>query len=868
MGGSPRIAPGRQSPMGGESRPGWRSSLELVGHLVWQGYAGQHLALACLTAIAIGACVALAVSLEVASRSIRTELRGTAQAISGRSDLRVGGWGSAIPESLLDEIRRIDGVASAEPVARHRFRIATDPMAGEPLEVIGVDLLAERPIHDYAFDSSRLVTPDPLRLIAEPEALIVTGAFRERTGVAIGDEIRVRAPAGDRTLVVRGVLESSGLARAYAGQIAIMDVFALQDLVGPPGFLQLIAVDVAPDADPARVREAIEERTRGVASVAPEGGESGGLERSLEVVQLGVAVVVAMGMGVALMLAYGTAALSTERRAAEFALLRVAGLEARRVRAIVVIDTLVMGAMATSVGFPLGVLLARPTTRAFSGIGALFARGEIEPAAPGWITLAAGLLVGLVVSGLGASLPARSASRKRPLDVLQRARLGATERLRPGGWVAFAILLLVGAAAPLPAIARAAWLAVAAVGLVRSGVRRWLPRLMGAASGALERALPGVGYLVGIAATARPLQASIAISAIAGLLGAVAAIAIVIASLARTVDDWMAGGFIGDATLRSTGPFAISAEVIQPETIERVLGVPGVLGVTRFTGLAVRYQGVDVGIISREYAAAARYERARGRRLLGEDELRGIAAGGAVATEPFLRSFGLHVGDQIALDTPQGGRSFPIVASRPNLDPTPSISLDREIFERYWPSPGVYQLRVWTDQPSGPVLDAIVRAVEDLQPLYPVDYANRSRWGSDLAARFDNLLHVVSALVAGIGGVALLNLLAGSVSERRRDLMLLHAAGASRLQLGAVVALDALAIAALGGLLGLATAFVLAGPLIGTVEEAYGWRLDRHIPWIEISIQCTSVIAIGSLAAMIPLRAALRRVRPELLAPE
>ncbi|GAA2273774.1 hypothetical protein GCM10009853_029540 [Glycomyces scopariae] len=143
--------------------------------------------------------------------------------------------------------------------------------------------------------------------------------------------------------------------------------------------------------------------------------------------------------------AASTLAYSAARRQGELALLRLAGAGAGRVGAVLVLEALLIGALAASVGVAVGL----PAARAFAGAlpEAGLAPVGLDGALavwPAWI--AAG--VGIAAVLLGALPVAIGNARIPPITALREA-VAPPLRMTPARWIA-AALLAAGALAELP----------------------------------------------------------------------------------------------------------------------------------------------------------------------------------------------------------------------------------------------------------------------------------------------------------------------------------------------------------------------------------------------------------------------------------
>ena len=110
------------------------------------------------------------------------------------------------------------------------------------------------------------------------------------------------------------------------------------------------------------------------------------------------------------------------------------------------------------------------------------------------------------------------------------------------------------------------------------------------------------------------------------------------------------------------------------------------------------------------------------------------------------------------------------------------------------------------------------------------------------------LLALVGALTLGIGGVGVMNIMLVSVTERTREIGVRMAIGATRRQIRLQFLLEALAIVAIGGAIGLACSFVMVHyvgtiPLLGQMFEDESGRADIHL-------QISAVAALRSIGLL------------------
>jgi len=119
------------------------------------------------------------------------------------------------------------------------------------------------------------------------------------------------------------------------------------------------------------------------------------------------------------------------------------------------------------------------------------------------------------------------------------------------------------------------------------------------------------------------------------------------------------------------------------------------------------------------------------------------------------------------------------------------------------------------------------------------------------------LMNVQVALAIVIGFFGIVNTLLISVLSRTREIGLLRAVGMTTGQVGTMILIEALFMAVVGGVLGIALG--LAGakwPLAFHVAQVSGYWLPLYAPWTTLVIAFAASILIGAVASILPSRRA------------
>jgi len=838
----------------------------------------RHRALTLLTLGAVAMSVALATALEMASRSVEQEMMRTADELAGAAELEVTGGGTGVPEELLPAVRGVPGVDAAVPFTSASVRVAEGEASGRGLHILGVDLLSDRRVRDYNLADGQVSIDQPLRLLARADSVLVAETLARTLELEAGDALRVRAAGERQELRVRGVLKEGGVADAFGGQVAVMDVYSLQTFFGRPGWLDRIDVVLEPGAELDVVRAALIEAVGGRASVRRSAIRDTWVEATLSTVRLVVWSLVAVAVLVAVLLSYGATALFVERRAGELAMLRAAGLEATRVERLLHVDALLLGLFGSGLGVGLGLLLSRAFVDALSSLTSLLDGVEIEGLAVSGTTLLIAALVGSGVALFGSLGPARVAARRPPLEVLAAARGpeppaadGALRRLGLPAGVAGLWIASVFAPLPAPPLVRVGVIVVLGLLTLALAAQPLLEGLFRIGRPALERTMSGVGLLVGETVRARPGRTALTVAAVAGVLAAVTVGDVLSRSVSRTLDEWTAAQYPGGVMVTAGEAFTFRAtELVAPETVRTIRETSGVEAVFQTYATNILYRGEEVLLVASNMEVMAE----RGRMPVAEGDPQevawAIAEGGIGVSDSFAHRFDVGVGDTLTLKTPQGPRDFRVAGILHDYaGPAGSLNIQIDLYDELWSREGARNLVLWTQRPVEPVLEAIRSRVGEAQILFFVHGEELARYASRLFGRFGTLIDLVAGLTALLGGFAVLNLLLGAVMERRRELSLLRSTGATSGQIAALVLTDGLITGVVGALGGIGLGLACAWPMVEQVlPAAYGWNLDFVVDPARLLLFLAGVGVASLLAGLYPVIEALRILPREVFAPE
>jgi putative ABC transport system permease protein len=387
---------------------------------------------------------------------------------------------------------------------------------------------------------------------------VLTHAFATRRGLKIDDPITLETPTGRRRFVVRGLLQPTGVARAYGGNLAIMDLWAAEEVFAKAGFVTRIDVVATRDTDPVRLQDA-------VASVLPPGlrverplqrkEDLSRVVRSLQLMLQGVSLVALVA---AFLIAFNRLATVYETRAWQVGVLLAVGLTTRTVWWELVKEALVLGAVGVALGLPLGILIGRialPFVAETTAISMKLVAPEatLGVTAPSLVLAAA---LGMVAALLAASLPAWRAAR---LEVVQTLRARgvehASEQTRAGWMIRAGVVIALIVTLIVQMITRSGVLGLVTTGLIAIGTALAARPLVHAVERPVISALRVLGGPAGRFATAivtrNPRRTALTVATLGVGLGSVLWISMLAHSLERSVVDTLGRAMNADLIISS-----------------------------------------------------------------------------------------------------------------------------------------------------------------------------------------------------------------------------------------------------------------------------------------------------------------------------
>ena len=829
------------------------------------GYVRVNGLRALVTLFAVGLGVAASYAIDLANATAIDSFGRSVDVIANHVNLQVFGSGTGFDERALLRVERHDGVASASPVVEGELVAGArrgDPESGEIIRVLGIDV-------------TRATLPDAVQSAQGSAPAFDLHDFVDGRGIITSKRIADRyvrrniltAYAGARlvSLPVMAVIPPATV--GVDSSVAFVDLATAQELFRRIGQLDRIDAIV----DPSRV-DAVR---RDLATVVPAGARVleprtrlDEVRRMLSSFQMNLSVLADVALLVGMYLIYNAVAISVVQRKSEIGTLRALGTSRKAIFATFVGEGALYGLIGSIAGIAAGFALARFSVSAVeTTVSTLFVGSHSDRVVFSLPATFKALGIGVVLAMLSALAPAAEAASTPPARTM-RAGAGSERPVtgfsRVTASLGILALALAAGCMRMPAIDGIPFFGYVAGVLLIAGASLATPIVLSAAVRLLRiararrpSAVIAAGFL-----QASPRRFSVAIASLAVAVAMMVAIAILVGSFRSTVVAWTADTLGADLYVKTPG--AVDASFrggFTPQDKRRIEGVPGIAAVDTYRGFDVPIGGRFAELGSTDVSAFATRNKLRfiSRVDVGRlaRDMRGRDV--AVVSEPFSTHFGLGAGDAFSLATPQGPRSFRILAVYNDYSTNGgTFVIDASTYARLWHDDTFDSIAIYA-APGADIAAVRSRVERAIAPLR-VDISTNRELRAFAIGIFDrtfaitSALYIVSMAIAVLGVVSTLFAL---VLERRLEIALLRYIGLSRSGVARMVLAQALVVGLLAGIVGITLGAALAADLIYVINrQSFGWLIEWQSPgWFYLEA-VGMVVAAALVAAIYPARVA------------
>ncbi len=835
--------------------------------LITWPYVRKHVLRTVLTVAGIALGVAVFVGMNNANASVIRAFSQTIDQMAGKAELQVTAGETGFPEDVLDRVQSVPSVRVAVPVIE---AVADAHIRGEgSLLILGVDLTGDRSLRDYDFESGDdAVIDDPLVFLAQPDSILLSRTFAKKNRVAAGDRLTLGTAAGDRAFTVRGVMKTGGLASAFGGNLAVMDIYAAQKMFGRGRTFDRIDLALRPGRTLAESIRELETALGSGFQIAPPSGRGQQFESMIAGYSLMMAASSVFALFIGMFIIYNSFATAVSERRKDIGVLRALGMSRAQVRLLFLVESAVAGVLGSLAGIVGGLFIARGIAASIGGlihdVYGVPQQAVQATANPG--VLAGALAIGIGTSMIGAWIPARAAAGVDPVRALHK---GSDASLSVGETRARVVLAAVSALVstgclllnrPGALFYTSYVLAILFAMLLTPFLSVALMRLL---RPLLKWVRPVEGTLAADSLIRAPRRMSGTVAALMLSVALVVAFAGMAQSTYGSLVEWMTTTLNPDLFVMPSPDLAVRTVRFPSTMFDELAAVPGIQTVQAVRQARVVFEQTPVMLIAVDLLSLERTARARVTDGNPSSMVRAGAAGtGILVSDNFAQLRHVKVGDLLELPAPAGVIRLPIVGVIVDYsDQQGTILIDRSVFQRYWNDDSVNFFRVYL-APGASLADVKRRILErfaDRRQMFVLNNDELKAYILKIATQWFALTYVQVAVAAMIAVLGIVNMLTVSIIDRRRELGVLRAVGGSHNQIRRTIWMEALCTSALALALGYALGAINLYYTLEIVrQDVAGMRLNYEFP-IGVALAVLPVmLAAAFLAALWPAESAVR----------
>lgn len=760
-----------------------------------------------------------------------------------------------VPDAIVDLVRNAPGVAAVEPRLESKSTLILGAN-GRPVVGLG---LTERPLGANYPESARL---NPYRFVGDgqrpigTDQVVIDSITARAAGVKVGGTVLIAGKVGLHPYRVVGIVEPRTGALPSGSSLALFDTTVARKLfeLGPDD--NAIAIALTPSADADAVAQSLRAALPIGAelSTASEYTEHrrASFEKSFTLIRALLIGFAALALVVGAFTVANSMALLFDHRRRGFAMLRLMGASPQQLVGAATAESVLGGALAGVVGLVLGLAVGAAIEALIRSMGTPLPTSG--PVVTWWIPLLA-VVIGAAVTTTTALSPARHAARTPPVQAVT----GADDRppTRPirvtaARWLA-TIALLAGVAALLAAAFGGAMYAplAAGVGAALGVVLVLLPRLLSGVVGLVTALLLGRSVALRRMSTLRSRQARTrAASTTAALLlsaAVVTGLTVLSSSFLESIDGEIRKAVTADLVVDSA-TFAnggLSADLVP--TLRRQKDVAAVTGwrvgalyvgptLWRAAGIdgATMFQVLDLDVEGTPPAST------------GIDDV--------VISQQVADQAGVKTGDMLTVQFQNAAVLSLRVRAVFRSDMRVllgDVIVDSSVMAANLPqSIDVMAFVKLTPDAPRTVRTAIETTARKYgaQHVLTPDQLVSSR--AELLRGFARVIQWMLAFSIVLALVGVANTLQLGVNERRRELGLIRAVGATRAQVLRLVLAEAAALSLIGTVFGMAIGAIAAW---ATVKALASVGLTTFVaPLLTLTVVAVVSVGLGLAAALVP----------------
>jgi putative ABC transport system permease protein len=845
----------------------------LLRLLSWP-YLRRHLLRWTLTLAGIVLGVAVFVAMHTANRSIFSAFDKTVDQIAGSTQLQVSAGEFGFEESVLERVQSVPETGIAVPVIEATVETKI-PGQGSIL-ILGSDMTGDRSLRDYELkDADDAVIDDPLVFLAQPDSLMITKEFAERNKLTVNSTIPLLTIDGEKQFTVRGIMSSAGMTQAFGGNLAVMDIYAAQQVLGRGRRFDRIDVRAKDGITIDQCQAALKAALGPGFEVEPPSARGRHFEALLQSYSMAMSISSLFALIVGMFIIYNSFSIAVTQRRSEIGILRALGATRSQIQRLFFLESAGAGLLGSAIGAGVGVVMASVVSTYMSGVveQAAGVAQRVSELTVDPNLIAAGMVIGIGTSIFAAWIPARSAARVDPVQALQKGKyqvLSAGENRRRR-WMALAAALLSLACLFLSSsrlIFYTGCILMNVAGLLLAPALTLL--LAKVLRPILKWILPAEGTLAADSLVQSPRRTSATVSALMLSLAMVVSFGGFAHSFYASVGEWMDNALNPDFFV-SPSANLVTRSITFPGDVGSVIEpVAGVDQVQLVRNARVTFRNTPVMVVAIEAEKVAKTVH-RVPVAGTQDEMNRLTAEGKgmIISDSFAQIHKIRMGEVVELPSPSGLLALPVVGiMRDYSDMQGSLFIDRSVYTKWWKDDTANVARVYVKKGEDvtAVRQRVIDALAGHRRLLVLTNREVRDWIMKLIDQWFALTYNQIAVAILVAVLGIVNTLTVSITDRRRELGVMQAVGGLRNQIRRTIWIEALSIGVIGLVMGTCLGAIDLSYSLGIVKrDLGGMDLDYIFPLAFVMLMIPTILGAAFIAAIGPAESAVRGTLVEAL---
>lgn len=821
--------------------------------------------------IGVSLGVAVVIAIDLANSSAKKAFELSSAALTGRATHQIVGGPRGLPEEFYVDLRLKHDVDLIAPVLEGYGDIIRDNNDNRSFHILGVDILVESSFRGYLNNSD--TDYDITQFLTTPNTAVMLQSAAWKVGLALASEFTLQVRGIRHTFTLIGLIKSKDpLVQQALESIVFVDIATAQEVLDMSGRLSQIDLILTDDKAGQTRRALIENVLPKNAEIISSDTRAKVLANMTSAFQLNLKALSLLALLVGLFLIYNTMTFSVVQRRNTLGYLRILGVTRKQIFKLIFTEALIIGVIATLIGFGLGILLGKGllhyVTRTINDLYFLLSVNDlyVEPR-----SIIKGILVGVIATAVAVIKPAMAATRSTPRVSLSRSREESSYKSEINYLAVFGVFMGGIGVSMFTIPGNSLMLSFTGLFLIIMGFAFLVPILslilIRFVTPILEITLGQLGKISARSISTSFSHIGVAITTLTIAVATTIGVAIMIDSFRSTVIDWLDSTLSADVYVSSAGVgshagggdlspkwLAIFREITDVETI----------GVIRNVRLRSAKGLTDLNVMKVPFARLSSLKFIDGdisniRRIFNKNNV-------VLISEAYAFRNNFEIGDMLSLATDKGKRRFKVIGIYVDYGSEQGIvSISRPTYLKYWDDKNITSFEIYA-KPGVNVaeLTDLIKATvaKELASTAAAATEQNLSIRSNKALReasikiFDRtfdvtqVLRLMAIIVAFVG---ILSALMAIQIERSRELAVLRTIGVTPKQIWLIISGETGLIGVLVGVLALPLGLVLATVLTLIINRrSFGWTMDLNVDPIMLAQTVVVVIITALLAGIIP----------------